>query len=320
MKNNWRNRKHHEINPLAVIGIIIAVFSAIYIIRNRDELKLSGSDEVHELSNYNVVDKDDTNVIQNLSKESLYDEICEQINQYKTSITISSGIEYNTTIISETFSKAVYDNPEWFWLTGGCNIQGITVGNLTTYTISIDYICTMSEIPRMAQQLDDIVVEIVDKVEKNCQSDYEKAKQVHDIIVLNCEYDIDAYNATIINPNSGMKLAHTVYGCLVEGKAVCEGYAKAYMYIMNRLGIECGYVTGTGTDITSNSSGLHGWNYINLEGDYYMVDVTWDDPLGAPADYCGYDYFCVTTEDILLDHTIDSSIDVPYCSGGKYLQ
>lgn len=57
-----------------------------------------------------------------------------------------------------------------------------------------------------------------------------------------------------------------------------NGYAKAYMLIMNELGIECGLVTGIAKNSTGSSGG-HAWNYINLDGDYYMVDVTWDDPV-----------------------------------------
>lgn len=93
---------------------------------------------------------------------------------------------------------------------------------------------------------------------------------------------------------------------------------KAYMYVMNKLGIECGYVSGVGSNLYA--SGPHAWNYLKLDGDYYMVDVTWDDPIGATAEYCGYDYFCITTEEILKDHTIDDDSIVPYCGGGKYSQ
>ena len=58
---------------------------------------------------------------------------------------------------------------------------------------------------------------------------------------------------------------------------MCAGYAKAYQLILNRMGIECGYITGNA--VNDMVSGPHAWNYVRLDGNYYQVDVTWDDPL-----------------------------------------
>ena len=97
------------------------------------------------------------------------------------------------------------------------------------------------------------------------QGDREKLKYVHDYLVNNCDYDYSSKNSATTKP------AHTAYGCLIDHKAVCSGYSDAFMLIVKKLGFECGTVSGIATE-------SHAWNYVRLGGNYYWVDVTWDDP------------------------------------------
>ncbi|MCH5248914.1 MAG: BspA family leucine-rich repeat surface protein [Lachnospiraceae bacterium] len=100
----------------------------------------------------------------------------------------------------------------------------------------------------------------------NQMSDLQKAIILHDYLAVNCAYDYDNYlNGHI--PDA----SYNAYGVLVEGKAVCQGYALAYKYLLNQVGIECYMVT---SDVMN-----HAWNLIKLDGEYYQVDVTWDDPV-----------------------------------------
>jgi hypothetical protein len=99
----------------------------------------------------------------------------------------------------------------------------------------------------------------------------------------------------------------------VDKKAVCAGYAKAMQYLLNRMGIECLYVT----------SDTHAWNIVKLEGDYYHMDVTWGDGSNTKKDQSqdtiSYDCFLITDEEALkLDsHTPDGSIALPKCTATK---
>lgn len=74
------------------------------------------------------------------------------------------------------------------------------------------------------------------------------------------------------------------YGALVNGKAVCEGYARAFKMVMDRLGVACvlvqGYSQGEGDGYEA-----HMWNYVQVDGAWYAVDVTWNDTTGAPESY-----------------------------------
>ena len=111
---------------------------------------------------------------------------------------------------------------------------------------------------------------VVDAAIASCvtdgMSDYEIAKALHDYLALNNEYDMRYYSG-------GMpRISYTAYGALVNRTSVCAGYALAYERLMDQVGIPCEYVTGMTT------SGSHAWNIIQIDGEWYHVDVTWDDP------------------------------------------
>ena len=116
------------------------------------------------------------------------------------------------------------------------------------------------------------------------KSDYEKIKIVHDYLIDNVEYDTTVLGSNIYN----------IYGALVSKKCVCEGYAKAFQYLMNELGIDNAIVIGTATN-SNNETENHAWNYVKLDNNWYAVDVTWDDPIiiggGKLSNQSRYQYF-----------------------------
>lgn len=120
------------------------------------------------------------------------------------------------------------------------------------------------------KQKEEYIVNIRKKIVSQLQgySEYDQVKYVHDWMIDNFKYDVD-------NKNSN---SHSVYGAFASREVVCEGYARAFKYILDGLGIENVLASGTAT----NSNGvteLHAWNYVKLDGKWYAVDVTWDDPV-----------------------------------------
>lgn len=95
------------------------------------------------------------------------------------------------------------------------------------------------------------------------ESPLEKLLAVHDKMVEKCEYD-PAY------PNES-PASHHAYGIFKNNTAVCQGYAQAYYMILRELGIE--------VDFCLSISIMHIWNYVKIDGKWYHVDVTWDDPV-----------------------------------------
>lgn len=110
---------------------------------------------------------------------------------------------------------------------------------------------------------------------------------VHDYIVNNVRYVLDR------NSDS------PAYDALFNGSASCSGYTEVFQTLMDMAGIRCIPVTGqAGGD-------SHIWNMVCLDGQWYHVDTTWDDPVGGDGTI-RHNYFNITDDDILLDHTIES--------------
>lgn len=128
----------------------------------------------------------------------------------------------------------------------------------------------------------DALMKRVDEIVKEAEpllNDYDKLKYFHDTIINNCVYDVAAPNA------------HTAYGALCEGRAVCDGYAMAFQLLCEKAGLAALPVYGKGQDYTGNVVD-HIWNKVVCGGEWYDVDVTWDDPIGDNQ-VLRYDYFLI---------------------------
>ena len=103
---------------------------------------------------------------------------------------------------------------------------------------------------------------------------------MHDWIIENLEYSLDIQNENVYN----------LYGALIDRVAVCEGYAEALKYALDALEIPCILVSGTATN-SNGTTESHAWNYVQIEGRWYAVDTTWDDPVVK-----GYGYISNSTK------------------------
>jgi transglutaminase-like putative cysteine protease len=112
------------------------------------------------------------------------------------------------------------------------------------------------------------------------RSDFEKALAIHDTLAV-AGYDRDGDSAD--SPN--------LYGVLVEGKAICNGYAAGFHYLAGLAGLESVVLEGVST------RGIpHAWNAVRLDGSWHYVDVTWDRPLN-PDDGVYHDYFLMSAQE-----------------------
>lgn len=129
----------------------------------------------------------------------------------------------------------------------------------------------------------------------------EKIKIVHDYLIDTIEYD-STYDNNVYN----------VYGALANGKCVCEGYARAFKYILDGLDIPCVIACGIGRN-SEGSTESHAWNYVKVNDIWYAIDCTWDDPIirggnGYLSEERRYTYFLKGSDTIFKDHFEDGNI------------
>lgn len=154
------------------------------------------------------------------------------------------------------------------------------------YVTDLEFVYTADA--KEAKEMNEAVQNKVDEIVASAPdtSERDRIKYFHDYIVKNCTY---SYNG---------KSVDTAYGALIDGKAICQGYAHALQMLLSRAGFDAVPAMGDSDD------GYHKWNYVKLsDGKWYVIDATWDDPTGDEPDYVGYDYFMITDEQVEKDHS-----------------
>jgi len=126
------------------------------------------------------------------------------------------------------------------------------------------------------------------------QGDKEKAAAIYDYVTSAATYDYSAYDAITAGDINGYEESQEAYGILVSGTAVCNGYAKAYLAMAERAGLDTVIVTG---DVVQGMTiGSHAWDKVRIDGTWLTVDPTWDDN-DADDNRSGRDYFLLPDGD-----------------------
>lgn len=199
--------------------------------------------------------------------------------------------------INDIVHAVYYDNPELFWIDSVIG-YGYTPDNRVT-DIKISFNGLEQNFAQEKKRFEAAADRIISQAGK-LSTDVEKERFVHDAIVKESEYRL------------GAPLNQSAYSVLVGKSSVCAGYARAFQYIMMKLGIPCYYCVGYADED-------HAWNIVKLDGEYYNVDLSWDDPVGNKYGEVCYEYFNLTDEKLAYDHERrDLSVNLPACTGTKY--
>lgn len=145
---------------------------------------------------------------------------------------------------------------------------------------------------------------IYSKYVKKEMTDYEKIYAAHAWLVQNVKYDKTLYKTGTVP-----SVSHTAKGAFNRGIAVCDGYSKAFMVIMEHYGIKCRMVTG----------GFHAWNIVKIKNKWYHIDCTYDDPVvnGSFNNKIVFmDFFLKTDKEMRKTHVWDYSA-FPKCNSKK---
>ena len=208
----------------------------------------------------------------------------------------ANGEKILTNAFQLSINALLLDHPEIFYLDVTkmyMFTESTTTFSGTTYRISIGPDEGRSYLLNGFNSLEDVYI-AEDKIKTQLYaitsgisgSTYDKILQIHNYLIDNIEYD---------SSSADIEMTHTLYGALINKTAVCDGYSKAFKYILDSIDISCVEVCG----IAQNSSGVtesHAWNDVLLDGKWYAVDVTWDDPIiiggnGKLTNELRYSYF-----------------------------
>lgn len=214
------------------------------------------------------------------------------------------------------------DHPEVFWLENTCTMSFNGAETYIKLKFSSDFTDCQTRV-NAQEELEKKVDEIVSNAPSNA-TQFELEQYAHDYIIDNCEYDYDSANSKTVKDNAG-----NAYGVLIDGKAVCEGYSRAFQLLCKKLGLECVNIFGTSDDEN------HMWNCIKIEDEWYQIDVTWDDAEDEQKKIAQYMFFNLDDEKMYKDHqagdlyenisdkefknlTTNCNIFVPKCSATEY--
>lgn len=203
--------------------------------------------------------------------------------------------------IAIAYRAFTYDYPELFWVPYEYVVKNDGLGVKVAFSLKDEefkgsYIVSHANKKEMQKEIDEVASKIVTEIKGKTNDKMEMLTLLHDKLCNMVTY----YNEPI-----DQDLLYTVYGALVWGYTVCEGYARSMRYLCKQLDIDCIIVTGT------SKNEQHMWNMVRLDNEWYHIDLTWNDPgldgEGKPKVPL-HTYFNVTDEFILKDHIIDPDV------------
>ncbi len=203
-------------------------------------------------------------------------------------------------ILDKAFQCVMLDHPELFYVDGYKYVKHILNGETIRITVTGNYTMTDLEITKYRKEIDTYKNNFFGTMPASLDT-YGKVKYTYEYIVNNTEYALNAPN----NQN--------IVSVFSNHQSVCQGYAKAFQYLLYEMQIPCELVLGS-----ANGEG-HAFNLVKINGAYYYVDPTWGEAsylAGNSIETNGimYDYLCVTTEFLLKTHQISMPIEMPVCT------
>lgn len=224
------------------------------------------------------------------TEQEVFDIIYDGLSTYKSSVFIYQNID--TQRIFDIVGLVLTQHPEIFWSKGDCTFS-------SARRLTFKYPYTDQQIQEKKALIEQKAKDIIEKI-GTAGDDYEKSLAIFDYITTHTDYA----DTELENINEHMEIT-TVEGVLLDGRAICSGYAKAYQYLLSLCGIDA--ITVIGEAKTSKGTQRHAWTAQVVDGEIYFSDTTWGDGLESSGDddFVIHTYFMMNSEEIEKTHTCD---------------
>lgn len=228
-------------------------------------------------------------------------ELVEKINRRERVIPITMSSDE-----TKEFVEKISLEPSFYFVSSVA-----VVSTLFKNSIRPTYLYNEKDIKKLKQDLEGIVNKLIEENTNTSQTEYDKVIKIYDYLKVNVGYDYDTLNKKTTSYALKNWESHKIVGPLINKKAVCQGFATALKYILEKMGIECHIVSGKGNNQP------HAWNIVKINGYYHHVDVTWDNQYGKNEEISKYIYFGLTDDEMARDHTWDrrkypNTTETPY--------
>ncbi len=238
--------------------------------------------------------------------KTVYNEIVNAIESRAEETELSTT---DLSVMEEAYQAVRYDHCEYFWFQ---KFSYVTYSNrkdeIKEISFTPEFSVTKEEQEQLQEQIDQEVERLLADAPVD-GSDYDKVLYVYNTLIDAVDYDKSAEN----NQN--------IISTFLLHRTVCQGYAYGAQYLLNRLGIPCTTIEGVTED------GNHSWNLVQMDGDYYYIDLTWgnsqftyymnDEESDLSEKFIDYTFMGADSETILKTRTPSDVIALPDCTATK---
>lgn len=223
--------------------------------------------------------------------------LAKQFSEFTTSLDVSEfGIPYTSECFRAIQNFICEEMGEYFYVNLG-RYSGY-IGSIMV-SIEVYNVCTAETYSEHKAKWDAEVDRLLDGIKDNDKlTDVQKALLIHDRLAVHCEYDKERLANGTVPTESYM-----AYGTIVNRISVCEGYAEAYCYLLDLVGID--------SYLVSSEKLIHEWNIVEIGDEEYHVDVTWDDPTMDMGGRVKHDNFLLSTSEFRKSHKANDYDDSP---------
>lgn len=224
--------------------------------------------------------------------------IIESVSNYETSAQFQyvGNVNQLKSVVAKALEQLKADDPYTHLNLNKWQLSYKGTSKQVTLTFKFTYLTDAKK----EAYVDNQVKKLAASITKGAKTDYDKVKAIHDYIVLNAKYD---------SKTKGSQ--YTAYTLLTEKKGVCQAYTALAYRLFEEAGVQSKVAVGKANKV------LHSWNLVKIDGKWYHVDITFNDPVNNKANLINYNYFLNTDKEMKKTHSWTAKT-LPAATSTKY--